>query len=748
MRNKLIKKIFCLLVALSFIMIFATFTACGGNDDLPLNEKVEVTVDGGTGGGIYKEGDKCTVTATVPEGYRFVEWTVYGVSVSTSNPYTFDVDFDIEIKAVCEALPKTKYDVNVNGGTIGDSGQSEGTFDEGTSLDIYAAESQARVFVKWIIGDEESTQNPYKLTVTDDVEMTAVYDEYCMISVSGGTVNDERSDIVRQGTEVTVVANELTDGRLFDYWYTLGENYEETIVSEEASYTFELLESMKIYAKFSQLFTLTVTNGTLKDTDESVADIKDGRTAVIVPDAAPSADKAFIGWYIGDEKISIEKEYVVTVSNNMTIEAKYGELRTVKLPTPDSSGNSAYPTSGIIYREPNGAIAFDRLTNDKSKTMFAENVDYVRLDIFTSVDAESPVGAIRLTVDLNKDAAGGAAFVGSVETIDGKISAEIVRGDPGNYYIDGGNAGQFFGIMRAALGYDYVAGQNYYFAATVAGHEDPVITMQDDYAVKYENSDRSAIVTSAICEGPSSPVAKYDVRVIDGKIDGELTEISVGHGSSLTLTAEEPEGEEDWIFIGWKEVTYVEGEEVLGNTLSRKLSYVFTVTKSVTLKALFEKADETQYVKLTSPDNSANKLIYCEGGATYAMDRSGTSMFGENVDYVIFYIYDSTDAAVSEYVGRFKMWVDYTHDGAGGMAMVGYFSLLDDTQKIEVVRGNLGNYYTLNGNELLALMKLATGVNYVEGTTYYLAAQSIAHIDSAEYLDSDISVIGTNGFEF
>ena len=49
---------------------------------------------GGTvsGGGIYENGDPCTVTAIPNEGYTFVKWTKNGVVVSTEPTYTFEVN--------------------------------------------------------------------------------------------------------------------------------------------------------------------------------------------------------------------------------------------------------------------------------------------------------------------------------------------------------------------------------------------------------------------------------------------------------------------------------------------------------------------------------------------------------------------------------------------------------------------------------------------------------------------------------
>ena len=381
----------CLLLAST--MAVGCFAACttsqGGSPD------VTVTVNGGTGGGTYKEGDECTVTATVPEGSEFVEWQVYGLPVSTANPYTFEVDFDIELKAVFSELPKTQYTVTVNGGMIGENGPATMQVAEGTEVTVYPDESQARKFRNWLVAGEEITDNPYTFTVTGNTEITAEFDEFCMISVTGGTVNGVRSQIVPQGSEVTVKAGK-EDGREFVYWYTLDENFSEVRVSDTPEYTFKLNDSVKIYAKFLGKFNVTVINGTAGDSGESTVGVLDGETVVVTPNAAPEEDKAFIGWYIGGERVSTDMEYELEVTNDIAVEAKYGPLTKIQLTKPDSSKNTNFPTTGLIFPEAGGSIALDRLSPDNSSTstMFQAGVEYVRYDIYDSPDADAsaPLG--------------------------------------------------------------------------------------------------------------------------------------------------------------------------------------------------------------------------------------------------------------------------------------------------------------------------------------------------------------------
>lgn len=753
MNKRTFIKAACLLLAST--MAAGCFAACAQ----PADPDVTVTVTGGTGGGTYKEGDECTVTATVPEGSEFVEWQVYGLPVSTANPYTFEVDFDIELKAVFSELPKTQYTVTVNGGMIGEDGPATMQVAEGAEVTVYPDESQARKFRNWLVAGEEITDNPYTFTVTGNTEITAEFDEFCMISVSGGTIDGERSKIVPQGSEITVKAGK-EDGREFVYWYTLDENFAEVRVSDTPEYTFKLNDSVKIYAKFLGKFNVTVINGTVGDSGESAVGVLDGETVVVTPNAAPEEDEAFIGWYIGGERVSTDMEYELEVTNDIAVEAKYGPLTKIQLAKPDSSKNTNFPTTGLIFPEAGGSIALDRLSPDNSSTstMFQAGVEYVRYDIYDSPDADAsaPLGSFRLRIIPGADPAGGTAFTGYIESADGSVSKQIVRGGTGNFYINITEVGQFHEMLASALGYSYCAGQPYYFAATAVGPEYPVIDTENDTATAYISSERSEITTSPITVSPGQEVAYYDVKVIDGYIgeyDGEgapLTQVRAGVGAKITVTAQMPEDDDvEWVFLGWKEVTYGEGgEEILGDTVSSLLTYTFSVTRDITVKPVFENSEDVEVVPLVTPDNSDSKLMYVEGGGAVAFDRAASgTMFTADVAYIVIYIYDSTTAMSNEYLGQLRMTIpDINDDGAGGTKLVGSFSLIDGSSEQNLIRGKSNDYYveTSEKNAFLELIRAALGENYVSGSTYYFAFQAVP-AEAQVYSASGISAIGTNG---
>ena len=718
-KNKF-KKFATSLLALSLSL--ACLTSCTttpSNGAAFLDDEVTVTVNGGSGSGTYGEGDRCTVKAEVPEGQRFMEWQVYGVSVSTDETYTFNVDFDIELQAIYKDVEKMQYTVTVNGGSIGQNGSSVEKVNEGDTVKIYPAESQARKFVKWIVGEEESATYAYELTVTQNVEITAVFENYCMVSVSGGTVNGNRSQIVKEGEKVTVKAN-VDDSKYFRYWYTLDEDLKEVKVSEKESYTFQLNDSLKIYAKFANQVSVTVINGTAADSAETQISALQGETVKIVANAPEDETKKFIGWYVNDKLVFPNMEYDFKVDSDTEIEARYGELELTKVQTPDNSAGK------LIYREDGGAIAFDRA----GSTMFAAGVDYVLYYVYASADAEKDDYIAQFKLN-RYDGSANADFNTSIETMDG-VKYECVRGGKGVFWIT--PATEFYNMMSDIID-ECTDGQTYYFAAQAIATEE----MKNQ---GYTDSDISEIGETGIVYNASKVTEKYIVNVVNGTIDGTLTSVTAWKGWSVTVTAAEPVDDgNEYVFAGWQEVSYdAYGAEILGETVSKSKTYTFSASKNVTLKAVY--GNKADLPALATLDNSTNKLIYNQANGAIALDRSGTTMFATGVDHILFYVYTSADAEKDAYIAQFKF---NRYDGSASTSIVTSFESMNGVE-YEIVQGGKKNFWVMS-DRFSNMMRDIIGDSYSASNTYYFAVQAIAADDSG-YANSEISAIGTVGIQF
>ena len=94
--------------SITFNMPANAVTATANYEDI----EYTITVNGGTGGGTYKQGDEVTVTAEDKEGKEFVGWKdASGKTVSTQKEYTFEVKDEMVLTAVYQ-------DKAPGGGTI------------------------------------------------------------------------------------------------------------------------------------------------------------------------------------------------------------------------------------------------------------------------------------------------------------------------------------------------------------------------------------------------------------------------------------------------------------------------------------------------------------------------------------------------------------------------------------------------------------------------------------------------------
>ncbi len=130
------KKIFrtLLIFAMLPILVFTVFlTACGTKETGGETPKYTVTVIGGKGGGEYEENADCTVTATLPEGQRFIGWEIGGEIVSVQNPYTFKVTASVTVTAQFESETAGSQEVSLQkstgGNPIGGFGVGDSSYD-------------------------------------------------------------------------------------------------------------------------------------------------------------------------------------------------------------------------------------------------------------------------------------------------------------------------------------------------------------------------------------------------------------------------------------------------------------------------------------------------------------------------------------------------------------------------------------------------------------------------------------------
>ena len=156
----------------------------------------EVTPTGSgtvTGGGIFYDGDNCTINAIANNGYAFLHWTENGNVVSANATFSFEVHGNRTLVAnFTQQAPQT-YTVTVsanptNGGLayIGNNTSiTHGTYNNGQYCTIHATANTDYIFTKWTEnGNVISNSSSYTFTVTGNRNLVANF-----ITAPNGAIN-------------------------------------------------------------------------------------------------------------------------------------------------------------------------------------------------------------------------------------------------------------------------------------------------------------------------------------------------------------------------------------------------------------------------------------------------------------------------------------------------------------------------------------------------------------------------------
>ena len=162
--------------------------------------------------------------------------------------------------------------------------------------------------------------------------------EINIIASEGGYVQFSdyfgNSKHVYTGSKVTIIAT-ADEGYAFIGWYVVGNN--EKLVSKTMSYTFTTQGDLQLVAKFGKLQDITIgSNGdgtvSFKDiADTSLKDVLIGSEVTVI--ATPDENCDFLGWFIGDgeEPVSTDVSYTFTVSENVSLVAKFNQWPLVSI---------------------------------------------------------------------------------------------------------------------------------------------------------------------------------------------------------------------------------------------------------------------------------------------------------------------------------------------------------------------------------------------------------------------------------
>jgi uncharacterized repeat protein (TIGR02543 family) len=288
----------------------------------------------GTTSQTVNHGSNCTaVTANIPTGYSFVNWTGTGGFTSTANPVTVtNVTQNMTITA---NYAINQYTVNFQtDGTAGSSltGATSQTVNYGSNCTAVTANAPVNYhFVNWTgTGGFISTDNPVTVTsVTQNMTITANFaiDQYTVNfqtdGTPGATLTGSTSQTVNYGSNCTAVTANIPVGYSFVNWTGTGGF---TSTNNPVTVT-NVTQNMTITANYAiNQYTVTFqTDGTpgATLTGTTSQTVNHGANCTAVTANVPTG-YSFVNWTgTGGFTSTANPVTVTNVTQNMTITANY-----------------------------------------------------------------------------------------------------------------------------------------------------------------------------------------------------------------------------------------------------------------------------------------------------------------------------------------------------------------------------------------------------------------------------------------
>ena len=405
-------------------MCSSLFFACEKQSNLePQTQKYTVTVEGGSGGGIYEKDAIVTVVADQKDEEIFSEWRIDGETASFESTYTFTVTKDVTIIALFTQKPTNKK-INV---TIV-NGSGSGEYQKAAKVTARSTSTQGKVFVGWSKGGDIVSENdPYVFYATQDITLTAVFADYVdrsnatklvegyihtaedfkikNFSSSGRaivfdykpldsvaceasfTLWSENWDKRVSGIITVDILNDKIVGdigeitKVGDGWRRVKIDCENIPINTEEGATGKETVTILYFNTVSNSFLIDGI-GVLRltpvgniytvsvDGGEGGGDYEEGEEVTVV--AEETSIKSFVEWQIGGVKVSAEPTYTFTVNENVEIKAIYdyaqsslayyapdNSLQIKKSATPDYSENTLFFAAAKGEKESGQVILYN-----------------------------------------------------------------------------------------------------------------------------------------------------------------------------------------------------------------------------------------------------------------------------------------------------------------------------------------------------------------------------------------------------
>ncbi len=342
-----------------------------------------------TGGGLYREGSECTITAIANTGYSFTNWTKNGNVISTNPTYTFEVN---EESAYVANFTINTYDITVSAEPSAyGSATGSGTFAFGSTVTLTATPNIGYIFFNWTKdGDVVSTEAEYSFTAIDGVEGEYVAHFATRIYTITATVNPIDGGIltgagqIQEGQTCTLVATP-NNGYSFTNWTKNG-----TVVSTNAEYSFTVTADATYVANFQKkTYAITATaNPATYGAVSGGGTFYYGNTCTLT--ATANSGYSFINWTKNGVEVSTDALYTFTVVDGLegAYVANFSTKVFVVSATSDPEGAATIMGTGTfsigetctLSVEPNTYYTFQHWTKGNSVVSTSPTYSFVISD--------------------------------------------------------------------------------------------------------------------------------------------------------------------------------------------------------------------------------------------------------------------------------------------------------------------------------------------------------------------------------
>ena len=295
------------------------------------------TLGTASGSGDYAEGSEIEISATPVEHYHFTQWN----DGNTDNPRTITVTEDSTFTAsfAIDRFTVTVESADTEMGTAGESG----TYDYGTEIQISATPVEGYGFLAW---NDDNTDNPRNVTVTEDITFTATFGAWRTISVVSadetmGTVEGTGEYVEGATVQITAIPNEHYH---FEHWM-IEENPTREIITDNP-----LTITVTGNVTYTAVFAIDQHTITVESANEAMGTVSESNTYDYGTEIQISATAAehyhFTQWSDGNT----DNPRTITVTEDATYRAEFAiDQHTITVESADEAMGTVSESNTYDY---------------------------------------------------------------------------------------------------------------------------------------------------------------------------------------------------------------------------------------------------------------------------------------------------------------------------------------------------------------------------------------------------------------